>query len=172
MTGSELLRRARREAGLSQEALARRAGTSRATVSAYEHGHKSPTLATTERLLTAIGRQLIATSVVGFDEKPLVRGRTAYIPSELPRLAPAAAFAQVSLPLRLNWSQPRRVFDLADRGDRARVYEAVLTEGGPADVLEYVDGALLIDLWHDLVLPWDVQAAWAPVVASALSPAS
>jgi hypothetical protein len=36
------------------------------------------------------------------------------------------------------------------------VYEAVLTEGGPADVLEYVDGALLIDLWHDLVLPWDV----------------
>ena len=81
--------------------------------------------------------------------------------SELLRLAPAAAFAQVSLPLRLSWSQPRRVFNLADRGDRPRVYEAALTEGGPDAVLQYVDGALLIDLWDDLVLPRDVRAAWA-----------
>ncbi len=45
MAGADLLRRARRDAGLSQETLARRAGTSRATLSAYEHGHESPTSA-------------------------------------------------------------------------------------------------------------------------------
>ena len=50
MAGADLLRRARRDAGLSQETLARRAGTSRATLSAYEHGHESPTLATAERV--------------------------------------------------------------------------------------------------------------------------
>jgi signal transduction histidine kinase len=35
----------------------------------------------------------------------------------------------VSLPLHLNWSAGVRVFDLASRADRARVYEIVLQEG-------------------------------------------
>ena len=32
------------------------------------------------------------------------------------------------------------------------MYEIVLQEGRPADILAYVDGALLVDLWDDLVL--------------------
>ena len=52
---STLLRRARVAGGLSQEELARRAGTSRPTLSAYEHGRKSPTPATAARLLTQAG---------------------------------------------------------------------------------------------------------------------
>ena len=44
------------------------------------------------------------------------------------------------------------------------VYEIVLQEGRPADILAYVDGALLIDLWDDLVLPRPVRSAWAPVI--------
>jgi hypothetical protein len=55
-----------------------------------------------------------------------------------------------------------RVFDLRSRGDRARVYEIVLQEGRPADILAYVDGALLADLWDDLVLPRAVRSASAP----------
>jgi hypothetical protein len=77
----------------------------------------------------------------------------------------ARALAPVELPLHLNWSAPGRVFDLRSRTDRARVYEIVLQEGTPADILNYVDGALLIDLWGDLVLPRDIRPAWAPLIA-------
>lgn len=73
----------------------------------------------------------------------------------------------MTLPLHLNWSQPDRRFDLRDRRDRARVYEIVLREGGPDDVLAYVDGVLLIDLWDELVLPRDIRQAWSEVVDQA-----
>ncbi len=53
-----LLREARRRAGLSQAALARRAGTSQPTVSAYERGLKDPSAATLARLLAAAGTAL------------------------------------------------------------------------------------------------------------------
>jgi hypothetical protein len=47
------------------------------------------------------------------------------------------------------------------------VYEIVLQEGTPADILDYVDGALLVDLWEDLVLPRSVRSAWAPLISLA-----
>jgi glucose/arabinose dehydrogenase len=64
------------------------------------------------------------------------------------------------------------VFDLASRADRARVYEVVLQEGRPVDILAYVDGALLIDLWDEMVLPPAVRSAWAPIVRVSLAPAA
>lgn len=84
----------------------------------------------------------------------------------LPRLAISQALATVTLPLHLNWSDHGRAYDLADRRDRARVYEIVLREGTPADLLTYLDGALLVDVWDELMLPRDVRTAWAPVVAA------
>lgn len=48
----------RRSAGLTQAELARRSGTSQATISAYEHGTKTPSSATLIRLLAATGRRL------------------------------------------------------------------------------------------------------------------
>lgn len=71
------------------------------------------------------------------------------------------------MPLHLNWPVPGRVFDLGSRTDRARVYEIVLQEGRPADILAYVDGVLLADLWDDLVLPRKIREAWEPVVRAA-----
>ena len=50
--------RARRRAGLSQTVLAARAGTSQATVSAYESGRKVPSVETLTRLLAATGCRL------------------------------------------------------------------------------------------------------------------
>lgn len=32
------------------------------------------------------------------------------------------------------------------------------------DFLTYIDGALLGDLWSDIVLPREARAAWQPVV--------
>lgn len=53
------IRRARERAGLSQQELARRAGTSQATISAYENAAKEPSLRTFDRLLAAAGARLV-----------------------------------------------------------------------------------------------------------------
>jgi len=55
MNGSDLIRRARRRAGLSQRALAARAETSHATLAAYETGAKVPRVDTLDRILQAAG---------------------------------------------------------------------------------------------------------------------
>jgi uncharacterized protein len=52
------IREAREQAGLSQAALAARAGTSQATLSAYENGRKQPSVETLSRVLEAAGAQL------------------------------------------------------------------------------------------------------------------
>ncbi len=171
MEPGELLERVRGSAGLTQEELARRAGTSRPTLSAYEHGRKSPTVATYARLLTEAGWKLAAEPALSFAQH-LVRGKPVWVPSRLPRLDAARALAAVELPLHLNWSAPGRVFDMAVRADRARVYEAVLQEGRPGDILAYVDGVLLADLWADLVLPRGIREAWSPVIAGATEAAA
>jgi|SRR5271165_1767475 len=163
MEPRELLERVRGSAGLTQEELARRAGTSRPTLSAYEHGRKSPTVATFARLLSEAGWELAAEPHVSFTQH-LARGKPVWVPDRLPRLDVARALAVVELPLHLNWSVPGRVYDLGSRTERARVYEIVLQEGRPADILAYVDGALLADLWSDLVLPRAVRSAWSPVI--------
>ena len=162
--GSDLLQRVRHETGLSQEVLAARAGTSRPTLSAYEHGRKSPTLVTVERLLDSAGFQLTAEPRVTFAEHPTRRGRPIVVADRLWRLAIRDAFATIALPLGLNWSRPGATFDLSDRRQRARCYEVTLREGVADDLLRYVDGALLVDLWGELVLPRKVRAAWQPVI--------
>lgn len=167
MDANALLTHARESAGLSQAALAATSGTSRPTLSAYEHGRKSPTLETASRILDAAGFELAIAPRVRFREVQGERGRTLMVPTVLPRLSPAAALATVELPLHLNWSDPGRRFDLRDRRQRARVYEIVLREGGPDDVCAYIDGVLLIDLWRELVLPSAVRTAWEGIVNAA-----
>ena len=57
---------------------------------------------------------------------------------------------------------------ISDRRRRARCYEIVLREGTPADLLRFLDGALLVDAWPDLVLPSELRSAWQPVIGAAL----
>ncbi|GAA1520503.1 helix-turn-helix domain-containing protein [Nocardioides humi] len=159
-----IIARARRDSGLSQRELARRAGTSQPTLSTYETGGKSPTLAVAERIVNTSGYDLELTPRVGFTRTPGARGEPYAVPDRLWRLDLADAFARVVLPGHLHWSGPSREFDLGDRGDRGRVYEIVLREGEPTDLATYVDGALLVDLWSDLVLPRELRAAWEPVI--------
>jgi transcriptional regulator with XRE-family HTH domain len=54
-SAAELLRQARARAGLSQRALARRAGTAQSVVARIERGQTNPTWETLERLLAAAG---------------------------------------------------------------------------------------------------------------------
>lgn len=168
MKPDDLLERARHDSGLTQDEVARRAHTSRPTLSAYEHGRKSPTLATARRLLEATGHDLEATPRIEFRHVVTSRGPGLWVPDRLWRLSVRRALATVTLPLHLNWSEPGRTSDLSDRGRRARVYEVVLREGTPDDIRSIVDGALLVDLWDELVLPRAVRSAWAPVIRAEL----
>jgi transcriptional regulator with XRE-family HTH domain len=161
-----LLERARRLAGLSRSELARRAGASRPTLAAYAAGTKSPNLSTAERIIQAAGFDLGLVPRPSFREAGIGRGRAVYVPDVLPRLPLDQALGRVQLPLHLNWSQPGREFDLADRQQRARVYEIVLQEGTPQDIIGYLDGALLVDLWPDLILPAEVRRAWQPLIGN------
>ena len=58
MTAAELLRSTRTRRGLSQRALARRAGTTQAWVSAIERGGVQPTVEMLRRLLLVMGEEL------------------------------------------------------------------------------------------------------------------
>jgi transcriptional regulator with XRE-family HTH domain len=159
-----LLASARGAPGLSQADQARRAGTSKTTLSVYEHERVSPTLGTVERILAAAGHRLPTTPVIHWREADVGRGRSAAVPDRLPDLPVHEAVRTLDLPLHLEWSRPGRTVDLADRRQRARAYEVVLREGRPGDIESIVDRALLVDLWDELVLPRRLRAAWQRIV--------
>jgi predicted nucleotidyltransferase/DNA-binding XRE family transcriptional regulator len=59
-TVGALLRQARRNAGLSQVELAARAGITQSVISAYESGHRQPSLPVLAALVEAAGYELVA----------------------------------------------------------------------------------------------------------------
>jgi predicted nucleotidyltransferase/DNA-binding XRE family transcriptional regulator len=59
LTAGALLRQARRGAGLSQVELAARAGVTQSVISAYESGHRQPSLPTLAALIEAAGCELV-----------------------------------------------------------------------------------------------------------------
>ncbi|NDF83375.1 MAG: helix-turn-helix domain-containing protein [Actinobacteria bacterium] len=164
-----ILETARRKAGLTQLELSLRAATSRPTLSAYESGRKSPTLDTAERILRVAGFALALDRVPEFRKVRTGRGRPFYVADSLWRLPLEDSLAKVQLPLSVNWSDPGRNFNLSDRRQRSRCYEIVLREGMPRDIATYVDGALLVDLWDDLVLPRELRREWSLTLTAALS---
>jgi len=163
-----LIAEARRASGLSQEQVARMAGTSRPNVSAYERGHRSPTLDTLERLLAANGHRLLAVPIPSFEQRQDRRGKPFFVPHQLPQLPPSAAMAQVHLPMHVNWSNPEQIWDLSNRSQRLLAYQMLIAEGGPDDISTFVDGSLLIDLWQEMFVPEDIRAAWQPIMIKAL----
>lgn len=170
MSGGSLLVYARRAAGLTQEALARRAGTSQPTLSMYERGTKSPSLAVAERIMEATGHHLAVLPNLEFVQVPGQHGlHPFWLANQLWRLDPERAFRMVLLPgPDHDWPVPRRPYYLHDRTDRARAYELILREGSPRDLLDYIDGALLVDIWRELDLPDPIRRAWQPRIRKAL----
>ena len=161
-----ILEQARRKAGLTQLQLSERAATSRPTLSAYESGRKSPTLDTAERILRVAGFAIAIDRVPEFRRVNAGRGRPFYVADSLWRLPIEQALGRTELPLTVNWSDPGHTYDMADRRQRSRCYEAILREGMPRDIVRYVDGALLVDVWSDLVLPRQIRSEWAATIAS------
>ena len=160
---------ARRASGLSQAEVARRAGTSRPTLSAYEGGSRNPTLDTLERVLAANGQHLVVVPDPVFTRHRDRRGKPFYVPDQLPRLPVEVALGTVVLPQHLDWSPTGHSRNLADRAQRLLTYQVVLAEGMPEDIQHFVDGTLLVDAWSDLHLPASIRRAWQPLVDRALA---
>ena len=82
----------------------------------------------------------------------------------------------VTLPLRLYWSPPGRVFDLDDPYQLRSMYQTVLGEAArPEDLTSHLDRDTLIAVWPDLHLPKGVRQAWEehhPVLGAATAPAA
>lgn len=166
MDVARLLLLARRGGGLTQRALAERAGTSQATLSAYERGLKTPSLTVAERIVEAAGYRLDLVTQVRFQQRSAPGVRPFWVPDRLWRGKLPECFAKVYLddPTRF---QGVRKFDLRRRPQRRRLYELLLRKGQPGELIDWVDGALLVDLWADLSIPAPIRQAWHPAVALA-----
>lgn len=99
---AHLIKLARHDAGLSQRELARRAGTSQATLSAYEAGRKVPSLDTLARIVRAAGQDLRIQLAPYDDHDDWVR---AY---------------EASLPERVRATRRKRQLELINRARRQR----------------------------------------------------
>ncbi|MGH3497452.1 MAG: helix-turn-helix domain-containing protein [Nocardioidaceae bacterium] len=170
MSGGSLLMYARRAAGLTQKALAQLSGTSQPTLSAYERDAKSPSLAVAERIIEATGHRLEVVPNLEFVEVPGQHGlHPFWLANQLWRLDPERAFRMVLLPgPDHDWPVRRRPYYLDDRAERTRAYELILREGSPHDLLDYIDGALLVGIWRELDLPDPIRRAWQPLIRKAL----
>jgi uncharacterized protein len=71
VTAGALLRQARKEAGMSQQELAARAGVTQSVISAYESGHRQPAIPTLAALVDATGSELI----ISLQRQPRRMGR-------------------------------------------------------------------------------------------------
>ena len=165
---STIIEDVRIRAGLTKDELAQRAGTSRPTLSAYVHGRKSPRLDTAERIVHEAGFALTITPRLTWRTIETRHRRVASVPDRLPSLDSADALAVIELPLHLDWSRLDRHVDLRDPKQRVRCYEAVLREGTPEDIARILDGALLVDLFDDLVLPIEIRSAWEQTIEATL----
>ena len=88
MSAGTILREARREAGLGQRELARRAGIPQPTLSRIERGLASPRFDTLDRLLRECGSELNLVRRPGQEvDRTLIRDRLKLTPGERARLA-------------------------------------------------------------------------------------
>lgn len=160
---ARLLLSARRGSGLTQRDLAARAGTSQAALSAYERGAKSPSLAVAARIVRAAGFRLDVVTQVRFELRREPRVRPFWVPDRLWRGKLPECFARVRIPDATRGGAVRS-FDLRRRPHRLRMYELLLRRGEPEELVDWIDGALLVDCWDELRIPTVIRDAWLPVV--------
>jgi len=88
------------------------------------------------------------------DTRPVV------LPGSLDELQ-ASLSSTVTLPTRLNWS-PKREFNLADHSDLESLYVSVIQEAStPADFRDYLNVAVLEQLWPTLNVGPFLARRWA-----------
>ncbi|MFD7073196.1 hypothetical protein ACFV9G_03210 [Nocardioides sp. NPDC059952] len=86
------------------------------------------------------------------------------VPERLWRVEPTSTTAVVTLPSHVFWSPAGARFDLSDHRARRLVYSTVMLEGRPEDVVDYIDGGLLNEMWDDELWPRGIGNLWQPAV--------
>jgi DNA invertase Pin-like site-specific DNA recombinase len=149
-----------------------------------ERGPDGKRARTVEQIATGLGvtratiyrhldRPVVAAAVrTQYQARP---GRRVIVVTDLASLR-GPAHGPVTLPLRLYWSPPGRVFDLDDPYMLRSMYQTVLGEAArPEDLTSFLDRGTLITVWPDLHLPKGVRQAWEehhPVLRSAAASAA
>ena len=83
MTAAQLISEARKRGGLTQAALAERAGTHQSVVARWESGRATPDLATVQRLIRAAGFELaISIHLADDHDLTLIRRQLKLLPHE------------------------------------------------------------------------------------------
>jgi transcriptional regulator with XRE-family HTH domain len=113
-----LIKLARRDAGLSQRELARRAGTSQATLSAYEAGRKSPSLDTLARIVRAAGLDLRIQLAPRDDHDEAVASYEASLPERTRQARRKRDLAAINKARRASGLPPVAESDLVVVGER------------------------------------------------------
>ena len=101
MDAASTLRAVRRDAGLSLRELARRAGTSHATLVAYEQGRAIPRVDTLDRILRAAGRASaieVSRCADASDEERRAKGEELRAALELAAVFPARHRPRLAMP--------------------------------------------------------------------------
>lgn len=93
MTAHALIRDARRFAGISQQQLADRMGTTQSAVSRWERGHDEPRIRTLSQILTACGLKLVMAAEPDDVDRAQIRQQLAMTPED--RLAGVINFSRM-----------------------------------------------------------------------------
>lgn len=135
-------------------------------MSQYERGLKTPSLAVAERIVEAAGCRLDLVTQVNFTQQVAPAFGVFWVPDRLWRGKLPECFAKVYLD---DVTRFRGVtsFDLRRRPQRRRLYELLLRRGQPDELIDWIDGALLVDLWPELKVPEPIRQAWLPAVTVA-----
>ncbi len=144
-------------------------GTSQATLSAYERGLKSPSLKVASRILAAMDHELtLRTRVDWVEHHP--RGIVKFwVPSMLWAVEPPTCFATIQMPDLIH-NTDKMEWSMCDRQERRGAYEQLIRRGLPQQMIRWIDGGLLVDLWGELDLPDPVREAWNPAIRFATLP--
>jgi hypothetical protein len=87
-------------------------------------------------------------------------GRRAVVAASLADLR-GPAHGTVTLPLRLFWSPPGRVWNLDNPGSAQAMYEHVLGQAiREEELATWLNGEMLAGMWPRLYLPKGVRRAW------------
>lgn len=142
------------------------AGTSQATWSAYERGVKAPSINVAARLLAALGFELTLRSRIDFTEHRAPGVEPFWVPNALWRVPTPDCFATLAIP-DLTRQTEQGEWDLANLTDRRRGYEILVRHGLPQQMIRWLDGGFLVDLWGELDLPDVIRSAWVPAIHAA-----
>jgi hypothetical protein len=84
-------------------------------------------------------------------------------------VGPPDCFATLPIPDFIR-NTGMRDWHMRDREERKGVYEQLIRRGSPQQMVRWMDGALLVEVWDELDLPDPVRSEWKWAIRLATEP--